>query len=395
MTEPACVVIGAGRLAGGFVAPLLRRAGWRVVLAGRDQRVIGAINEHAGIRLRQVGAGGREEWIDGVRAVSLTDPKLADLVRGADLLATAVGPSALLDVGRLLGPLLAERLVRVSAPLNIIAFENHRRAAELLGTGILERAPVVAPAIGARLGIAGSAAWSVASRREVTSQGVQFDVDAEVECYADRASLIDRVAPLDGSLPGLDLVRPFAPRIVEKLWVFNAGHAAAAYLGWQAGCATLHQAMHHPSIQTAVSAVVAEAQTAFRVAYPPAPGVSPIPVRSPESILQRYADPGLDDPVLRVGREPRRKLASGDRLIGPAVACIGAGIRPIALAGAAAAALAYAEPSDVQAVDLQYELDLLGPEEVLSIASTLDPNEELTRLIADTYRGRVLTGVGV
>jgi mannitol-1-phosphate 5-dehydrogenase len=142
-----------------------------------------------------------------------------------------------------------------------------------------------------------------------------------------------------------------------------------------------------------VASVVSQAQQAFLASFPSEPGGMRIPARSLESILDRYADPALGDPVVRVAREPRRKLASGDRLIGPAVACLGAGIPLSGLAVAAAAALAYAEASDAQAVDLQQELALLGPEEVLSMVSTLDPCEELTRLIAQAYAERAVSGV--
>ena len=393
MSAPRCVVIGTGRLAGGFVAPLLRDAGWEVVLAGRDQAVITAINRHGGIRVRCVGPSPLERWIDRVRGINVADPGLAEAIAGADLVATSVGPSALVSVGQVLAPLLEARLAQSRGPLNVIAFENHRRSSELLATGLLDVAPALAPAIGGRLGVAGSAAWSVATRREVTPEGVRFDVDGELECYADRGSLVPGVAPLDGSLPGIELVRPFAPRIVEKLWVFNAGHAAAAYLGWSHGCATVDEAMAHPAVRAVVASVVSQAQQAFLASFPSEPGGMRIPARSLESILDRYADPALGDPVVRVAREPRRKLASGDRLIGPAVACLGAGIPLSGLAVAAAAALAYAEASDAQAVDLQQELALLGPEEVLSMVSTLDPREELTRLIAQAYAERAVSGV--
>ena len=84
-----------------------------------------------------------------------------------------------------------------------------------------------------------------------------------------------------------------------------------------------------------------------------------------------------------MGREPRRKLGHEDRLIGPAVAAMAAGLRPVALAEAAAAALSYGEPGDPQARDLRREIFLLGPEEVLATVSTLDKRDELTRLICD------------
>jgi mannitol-1-phosphate 5-dehydrogenase len=208
------------------------------------------------------------------------------------------------------------------------------------------------------------------------------------ECYVDAASLVTG-APLDGSIPGLELVRPFEDRIVEKLWVYNAGHAAAAYLGWHAGCETLDEAMAHEGIRATVSSVVREAQEAFEAHLAVRPGSVPIPARRLGSILDLYADPALDDAVVRVAREPRRKLAAGDRLIGPASACLAAGVRPDALARVISAALAYGEESDRQARDLRRELEFLGPEEVLSEVSTLERNDELTRLVCQRYHAHI------
>jgi len=114
-----------------------------------------------------------------------------------------------------------------------------------------------------------------------------------------------------------------------------------------------------------------------------------IPARRIGSILDLYADPALDDTVVRVARDPRRKLAAGDRLIGPANAYLAAGMRPDALARVIAAALAYGEKSDRQARDLRRELEFLEPKEVLSGVSTLDRNEELTRLVCQHYYAHI------
>ena len=94
---------------------------------------------------------------------------------------------------------------------------------------------------------------------------------------------------------------------------------------------------------------------------------------------------------MRVAREPRRKLAADDRLTGPGIACLAAGFRPLALADAMAAALSYAEPSDPQATDLQREIELLGPEEVLARLGSLDPQDELVQLVGDSYECRSVT----
>jgi mannitol-1-phosphate 5-dehydrogenase len=86
-----------------------------------------------------------------------------------------------------------------------------------------------------------------------------------------------------------------------------------------------------------------------------------------------------------VARDPGRKLGPDDRLIAPALACLNAGLRPVALATAAAAALRYTHSSDAQARHLLAELRRLGPEESLAIVSGLLPNDDLSRLICERY----------
>jgi mannitol-1-phosphate 5-dehydrogenase len=379
-------------MAGGFVAPLLHEAGWELVLVSRNKAVIESINAGGGLWLRLTGYPPREQWISGVSAIALDDSRLPDLVAGADLLGTAVGPSSLRQVGRMLGPLLWRRLAETRAPINVITFENHRRAPELLTSGLMETCPAIAGAIGRRVGIGGAVVWRMIAHRHVTLDGVRLDASAEDECYVGAATLVSGAAPLDRSIPGIKLVRSFVDRMVEKLWLFNAGHAAAAYLGWHVGCATVDAAMAHRAIRATVRSVVAEAQQAFEAWLTRRPASMPIARRPLDSILDRYADAALGDQVVRVAREPRSKLAAGGRLIGPSVVCLAAsGTCSDDFAGAAAA-LAYGERTDRQAFDLQREVELLGPAEVLATVSRLDPRDELTQLISASFRDRVHEG---
>jgi mannitol-1-phosphate 5-dehydrogenase len=394
VSAPRCLLIGAGRVAGGFVAPLLRDAGWEVILVSRSSKVIETINEGGGLWVRTGADLPEDRWVGEISAVSIWDPGLPHLATRADLLATAVGASAFPDVGRTLAPLLRARLAASEAPVNVITFENHRRAPELLASSLIEEDPFLARTICRTVGIGGAVVWRMISRRTVTRGGVRFDAEGSDECYTDALALIPGTPPLDGSVPGIELVRSFDDRMIEKLWIFNAGHAAAAYLGWQSGCRTVSEAMERPMVRAAVAGVVTEAQRAVEAYLSRRPGSVPLPPRSLNWILGSYADPRLDDPIVRVAREPRRKLAAEDRLTGPGIACLAAGFRPLALADAMAAALSYAEPSDLQATDLQREIELLGPEEVLARLGSLDPQDELVQLVGDSYECRsVATGL--
>ena len=380
MSAPLCVVVGAGRLGCGYLAPVLADAGWRVVLVGRSLQVVGALRAGSGLLLCVAGPAGSRRWIGGLDARTTDDDALPDLIASADLVTTSVGPGALTDAGRWLGPLLRARLDARSAGLNVITFENHRRAPELLAAGLLAAEPSLAPHLGRRLGISGAAAWEVVSRTEVGPDGLCAQTEGVAEAYLDRAALRPGLAPLDGSLPAWVPVEPFDDWMIEKLWVFNGGHAAPAYLGWGAGAATMDAALARPDLHEQVEQVVRESQFASTGA------ARDRPQRTVASILSRYANPALADPVSRVAREPRRKLAAGDRLLGPAVACLGAGRRPVALARVIAAALAYRGPGDREAATLAHELDLLGPAEVLASVCGLAPGDELSRLICAGYK---------
>jgi mannitol-1-phosphate 5-dehydrogenase len=52
VSTPRCLLIGAGCMAGGFVAPLLRDAGWEIILVSRSRSVVETINEGGGLWVR-------------------------------------------------------------------------------------------------------------------------------------------------------------------------------------------------------------------------------------------------------------------------------------------------------------------------------------------------------
>ena len=391
MAERCCVVVGAGRVAGGFVSPLLRAAGWRVVLVCRNAQVRDAVNKHRGVFLRVAGDL-EDRWFDGITAMGLDEPGLCRTLRDADLIATAVGPSSLTAAGRWLGPLLADRLESASTPINLVLFENSRRAQELLTLGMLHERPGMATHIGRKLGVGGAAVWCTVSRRDLTPEWARFTSDRTTECSVDAMALLTDAAPMDGSVPGLCPVRSFDDRITEKLWLFNAGHAAAAYLGWHAGCSTMSEALDRPEIRRATVAAIGEAQRGFDAHLATRPGSVAVPRRSIEELIHHYADPGLEDPVTRVAREPRRKLAIDDRVVGPAIACLAAGGAPLALADVAAAALAFCTPDDQQSVDLQREIDLVGAREVFATISSLDPGDDFVDLTIERHAAFAATG---
>ncbi len=187
MSERSCVVVGAGRVAGGFAAPLLRAAGWRVVLVCRDRTIATAINERNGILVRIAGEKS-DRFIDGVSALDAEAPSTRAALLEADLVITAVGPSSLIAVGRWLATPIIERLATSGRSINLLLFENSRQAQQLVTHGLLQERPELASSVATRLGIAGAAVWRTVSRRDFTPDGVRFTTDDTGHCGSTRLS---------------------------------------------------------------------------------------------------------------------------------------------------------------------------------------------------------------
>ena len=159
------------------------------------------------------------------------------------------------------------------------------------------------------------------------------------------------------SLPRLPNRSPYARQITvfdekddllpfeeAKLYGHNALHATAAYLGWMKGLDDMAQLSAAPDILLlARRAAQDEAGAALCRRYA---GLDPLFTQAGfaeyvDDLLLRMVNPYLRDAIERVARDPARKLAWHDRLIGAMRLALTAGREPEALAMGAAAAYAY------------------------------------------------------
>lgn len=157
-----------------------------------------------------------------------------------------------------------------------------------------------------------------------------------------------------------------------KLYLHNTPHCIAAYLGYRYGCKYIHEAMQIQNIRDIVEQVINETikmvvnrydiDPAFALAYG-------------KKELKRFSNELLYDPIKRVAREPLRKLAIGERLIGAGRLCIQSNITPHGIAQGILMALTYDEPTDPDYEQIKgmsiYDLGL-------------DPDEPLMYLLEKT-----------
>jgi len=362
------VVIGTGRIACAVAGQAFRASGMEVVFIGRNASMVDHLNRTRRYIVRLVDSGSVENHeVTGVRAVLTSDgDRAADEIASADIIATAVGCENLLSIA----PLIARGLRRRRSPVNVLAFENFGSAGECLQQFVQACRPS---------GFSGALVTRVVARREGDPAGDEplvFVGDPPNGFYVDGTTLC-------GPLPAVGWMHISAryPLMVQrKLFTFSAGHATAAYLGYLKGYRYIHTAVRDREIRAAVLAVMTEGQKALVARHGSAAA------DDLQKILARFDNAALNDSVERVGRDPLRKLAAEDRLVGAARLAQQAGFEPKKLLLAIAAAMLFCPLADPAARQLRHTIRCDGPAAALCRVAGFTAGDTLACSAVAEYR---------
>jgi mannitol-1-phosphate 5-dehydrogenase len=176
--------------------------------------------------------------------------------------------------------------------------------------------------------------------------------------------------------------------VLRKLYTFSAGHATTAYLGSLKGYHYIHTAIRDREIYETVMEAMREGQRGLRARYGPELAGSEDEL---QQIAARFENAALNDPIARVGRDPRRKLGTEERLVGAARLAEEAGISPEKLALATAAALCFCNPKDPSCNELQCTLKNSGVDATLNEVCGLDSGKGVGRSVAHWW-GQLASG---
>ena len=104
-----------------------------------------------------------------------------------------------------------------------------------------------------------------------------------------------------------------------------------------------------------------------------------------DDLLHRFGNRALGDTILRLGRDPLRKLSPGDRLTGAAVNALAQGVTPVHLVTGIAAGLRFAHAGDPVAQALQARIGTDGIEKVASEVTGLAARSPLLSQVLARY----------
>jgi len=383
------VQFGAGNIGRGFMGQLFWEAGYRTIFIEAQRPMVDLLNEKKKYPLRLLDAYFKSEidiTIDRFEALSTEDTsKVGEAVAQADVVGTAVGVKNLNAIAPLVAAGIKLRFSKKKGPIDIYLCENILDAAETLRKAVMGiLGGKFEDWVEENVGFVGT---SVA--RMVPAASGRFGVKDPLFVVADSYHKL----PYDGrairaeqpAIEGMKPVMNFNAEVERKLFTYNLGHAALAYLGFLKGYTYVHEPFGDNDLAPIVESALDETTEVLLAMYPEDLDQEEHgEIRNDVRI--RFGNPLLMDTVQRVGRDPVRKLGPNDRLIGSARLCLSHGVFPRAIAQVCGAAFLYEHPEDPDAELLQGKIRNQGIEKTVKEITDVEPSSDLGKEIIRSYR---------
>ncbi|MBZ5201647.1 mannitol-1-phosphate 5-dehydrogenase [Planomicrobium chinense] len=376
MTLKQAVHFGAGNIGRGFIGALFSKSDYRVIFVDVADQIIDKLNEEKTYQVNLAQAEPESITIEHVSGVNnmKNEAGVIEAIGQATYLTTAIGPNILPRIAPLIAKAITERLQTTDEKLYVIACENQIGATDILKKHIFDNLEEETKnKLDGKVFFFNSVVDRIVPIQDSSS------LDVLVEPYYEWVVETSETIP---PVEGMTIVEDLAPFIERKLFTVNTGHAVIAYLGYLAGKQTIDQTLADSKIEDQVRETLKETGAYLVKEY----GLDEDEhLAYINKNIERFKNSYLNDGVTRVGRAPIRKLGPDDRLVRPATQAQKAGLPYTYLAKAIAAALAFDNPEDEDAVKIQAMIQENGPASVLNEISGLDADSDITQEVVRQY----------
>jgi len=375
-----CVILGAGKIARGFIGHLLHLSGIPFTFIEKSDALCDLINTRGEYTVHILGCPEKDCVIPGKRALKYSETEaITSAIAEADAIFTAVGGKNLGEITSILKAGI-ERRAAEGKRLNIITCENWKKPADIIRENLTAAvAPAAQAYLAKKVGI--TEAVIMRSAIEPTADALEKDpVCVNVQDFwdlpVDKSRIVGDMPPIQG----LRLMDEFSGFLERKFYTYNAANGTVSFLGGLLGYKHLADAAHDERILSILEGVYTETANALSRKHNFPLDEQLAFTRSSKKKLQDYA---IVDYIERNARDPMRKLGPDDRLIGSARLVLEQGFVPENLAVAAAAAIHYVSPGDPSAEELGRMLREEGIEAVITKVCKLDIESPLAQLIIE------------
>jgi mannitol-1-phosphate 5-dehydrogenase len=355
------VLFGAGATGRGHVGLLAWQAGFEMVFVDQKPALVNALRSAGRYTVRLYGERSQEIEVGGFRAYhSEQRQEIAREIRDADLVLTAVFDQNLPDVARTIAKAVGEcRAAGRRVPLNCVACENMMDSSSTLGKHVraLLGEEDLAYCDG-YLGFPDCMISRVVPRPEPDPLVIVAEDYNEWTARAE--AFLGEKPP---ALTALELVDNQTARLERKLFIHNGGHAICGYVGYHRGHRYIHEAVGDGVVASHVGGALDEIGEVVRRKH----GFSAASIDEyKQDLVRRGAVAAMRDEILRVVRDPIRKLSPRERLLAPALLAVELDLPREWIVRGIAAALSYHHPGDPQSLILAEKLHGDGLQPVLA-----------------------------
>lgn len=387
------VHFGAGNIGRGFIGPMLIESGYDLTFVDVDEDRINLLNSLSQYPVVVIGEGEQTKQVRGFKGISgKNTDAVAKAVAEADIVTTAVGKVALEKVAPTIAKgfsLKLELSREATKPFQVVVIacenvsDNTSYLLSLIKNHLTEDE-------WKEINRLGNFPNCVVDRivpnieQEPSAHPLVVVVEEYSQLVLDRNALGHKPVPIQGA----ELTDNISGVLAQKLFTLNMAHSIIGYYGYLAGFEMVHEAVQDYRIGNLLDGALGEVGRLLVARY----GITEEKQREySKTMISRFKNPRLPDNLMRITKDPKRKLGPADRLIAPSRQALEEGITPTFLSTGIAGALAFDYQGDKQALELVSEIRQRGIDTVLKDISSLDPDETLTQMIKSDFLFQELT----
>jgi len=370
------VIVGAGRLGKGFIGEVFEKAGWKITFIDKDNKVIEMLNENNEYHVTVH----KVEKIDyrivkGFKAYTWNDEGVVDSIIDTDLIMMALYPEDFPDAFSSLKPALYKRLEKNPLKkLSIVCLTNKNHLMKNFKEIILNsESPEFVSWYKNMITLSDSII------RRSTDANSNHSID--IHSTAVLSLLIEK--PLNAPLEKVEWMEPVDNlELLKDLKVFsvNGPHVTSAFAGQYYGYSIWNDAMNDKRVSSLVEQVSLEINQAILNNYPVSKqdlnNLSVFPV----------AKGNMEDTILRIAKDPIRKLGKHDRLVGIAEVAEKSNLSFDALSRSIALGYLYKNEDDEKSLELQKVIQNYGIESAIQKISEIEPDTILFKKVLNYYK---------
>ena len=280
-------VIGAGKTGRGFIGRLLQESGKEIFFIDKNEELVRTLNEEKKFEVHFFGNVRETYTVSGFEACTWENADLSEI----ELVLVSVGGQNLTEVGERLSTLLnRERKIYV------ITAENASQPSKILKQAIgLSNVYV-------------SESTVFCTTIENSGLNILSENYPYLQYNADL---------LEGYLPDTEKLKPirnFSDFLTRKLYTYNAASCVIAYLGWTKGYTNYADAANDPEILELLDKNYEVTNRVLCKEF----GYEQKDQREFAALSKaKFCDRTIVDTIARNARDPQRKLADKERIMGP------------------------------------------------------------------------------